>query len=151
MASNTGTGAGKEKRRSTEHDVVLTVVGYLGVAALVLAGALAICLVVSVLYAAYTGKEIAPGVITSVIAPVSGALGAALGYIGGVLSNAFRPAGVLPSPAAIGQGMVDAAKQNDGMPVKDVEDVLDSGKDVVPTTEIEGAADGADETTGAKD
>lgn len=110
----------KDRRKATDHDVVKLVVLFLGAIAVILALALAFSLAVAVIYTAQTGKELSGGIFTTLVATISGALGAALGYIGGVLSNAFRSNS--PTAGEIGKGIVDEATKADGLPVQRVDE-----------------------------
>jgi hypothetical protein len=112
----------KDRRKATDHDVVRLVVMYLGGIAIILAMALAFSLIVAVLYTAQTGKELSGGIFTTLVATISGALGAALGYIGGVLSNAFRSNAPVPTAGEIGKGIVEEAAKADGLAVQRVDE-----------------------------
>lgn len=94
-----------ERRKYTDHDVVLTVVKFVGWCILVLALSSALSLAFMVIYSTVTGQEPNPNVLPLLIAAVSNPMSAALGYMAGLLQNSRRdvqqPTGTPTDPVSV--------------------------------------------------
>lgn len=101
-----------EKRKRGNRDVVLAVVAVMGLVIVILSGAMAYSLSVAVHFAASNGKELSPGLIALLAGSVGTALGTAIGYVGGLLtnSNAHGTQPENPTARQIGEGIATASK-----------------------------------------
>lgn len=98
-----------EKRRTGNQNIILAVIAVIGMVIFMLSGAIAYALVLSVRNAAETGKELSPGLTALLVGTVSTTLGAAVGYVGGLLSNP-QSAQHQSTPREIGQGIAEASQ-----------------------------------------
>jgi hypothetical protein len=127
-----------ERRKPSDHDIIMAVIGSMRGFGYLLYGALALCLMGIVGVGIFTGKwELA--IVTALIAAVSGGANAAGGFMAGVLSQSVAKNPQTPMPVT-----------TEGQPPLKTEDVSDStgpggqASTTPATTEAEAAPNNED-------
>lgn len=111
-------GSAQDRRKGADHETVVLIIRTLGKNA----GWLGFCLgagfLLSIGVTCFTGKEPVPGLTLAIGTGIVGAMGNTLGNIGSLLTNAH---GNASTPQQVGQAVVNAAHDAEGIEVKAAE------------------------------